>query len=165
MAFDRLRKLLGDDAPYTEQPVAIPGTSGLDPSAPPQKFLGGILDKYAPFTDTPATDNDSVRPDYNSPVDILAGAAGAKLGGAMARDAGSILGNEAGAINPKPSAKFIGYQETGDGHMPLFNIEGDGHPLNGSTVSSQTLAKQGIAEPAIPSVDEHFALLKKKLSQ
>lgn len=49
---------------------------------------------------------DSIEPDYNSPVDLVAGGIGAKVGGALARDAGSILGNEIGAIGPDVKAFY-----------------------------------------------------------
>jgi len=66
-----------------------------------------------------------------------------------------------GAI--KPSAKFIGYQELGEGqHLPLFNIIGEGHPMHGSTVSPTTLAKQGIEVPSIPTVEEWIASTSSK---
>ena len=37
-----------------------------------------------------------------SPIDLVAGGLGAKLGGAMARDASGIVGNEIGAIGSRP---------------------------------------------------------------
>lgn len=63
--------------------------------------------------------------------------------------------NKINAITKSPpSAKFIGYQEFGDKSLPLFNIEGEGHALNGSTVSAKTLKKEGISVPEIPSLEE-----------
>lgn len=66
----------------------------LDPSKPPQEFLGQILDAVV----GDKKEADAITPDYNSPVDLAAGVLGAGIGNAMAHGASEILGNEIGAI-------------------------------------------------------------------
>lgn len=70
------------------------------------------------------------------------------------------VARQAGKIEPpkdlgeRPSAKFIGYQEDGEGGaFPIFNVEGN-HKLNGSTVSEVTLKLHGIPMPPHPSLEE-----------
>lgn len=58
---------------------------------------------------------------------------------------------------PKAAAQFIGYQDMGDPAIPpvpIYNITGE-HPANGSTVSAETLQKEGIPVPVTPSFDEY----------
>ncbi len=56
----------------------------------------------------------------------------------------------------QPTAKFLGYQEDGQGgHVALYNVEGG--PRNGSTLSAATLEKEGIEIPQTPSVEEYKA--------
>ena len=51
-----------------------------------------------------------------------------------------------------PDAKFIGFQkEQGQPDMPLFNVTKPGHPLLNSTVSLETLEKEGLNVPEIPT--------------
>lgn len=107
MPFDNLKKKLGytDDDAYVQAPVSIPGTDGLDPSASPQSFLGQMLGKtIGTGDDTPTTD--SIQPE-SSPIDYLAGGLASKLGEALVGDAGSVLSNEIGAINPDDNIKSI----------------------------------------------------------
>lgn len=84
MPFDNLKS-------YVQAPVSIPGTAGLDPTSPdPNALLKQLLDKYV--GSTPSTDNDSIQPDYTSPIDVAGAIIGAKLGGALvggAKSAGS----------------------------------------------------------------------------
>jgi hypothetical protein len=70
----------------------------------------------------------------------------------VARQAGKI---EAPAdAGERPTAKFAGYQEDGEGgFVPLFNVQGN-HDLKGSTVSDVTLKLNGIQVPEIPSMEE-----------
>jgi len=62
--------------------------------------IRNFLDKIAGDKET----QDSIEP-TDSPIDYVAGAAGAKLGGAMARDAAGIIGNELGAVGSNIMAK------------------------------------------------------------
>jgi hypothetical protein len=75
------------------KPSYIPGTVGL---AAPIAALNSQQDKPDP------NDTQGIQP-TSSPVDWLAGEAGARLGGSLAEAAPSILGNEAGAIGSKPN--------------------------------------------------------------
>ena len=51
-------------------------------------------------------------------------------------------------------AVFIGWQEFPGGAFALFNIVQEYHPRFGSTVSGQTLQKEGLKIPDFPSFDE-----------
>ncbi len=74
-----------------------------------------------------------------------------------------LMGLVGGGIEPVgggpagPIARFLAWQpgapEKGIPHMPLYNVEGVGHPLHRSTVSAETLAKHGIAVPETPSIE------------
>ena len=75
------------------KPSYIPGTVGL---AAPIAALNSQQDKSDP------NDTQGIQP-TSSPVDWLAGEAGARVGGSLAEAAPSILGNEAGAIGSKPN--------------------------------------------------------------
>jgi len=98
MPFDNLKKKLGySDDQYLQAPINIPGTEGLDQSASQQAFLGAMLNKTLGVGDDVKT-TDSIEP-VSSPIDTLGYLAGGSLGGALARDAGQVVGNEAGAIN------------------------------------------------------------------
>lgn len=99
MPFDDLKKKLGytDGDAYVQAPINIPGTEGLDPSASPTSFLGQMLGKTIGTGDDTKT-LDSVQPE-SSPIDLLAGSLGSRLGSALASDAGSVVGNDIGAIN------------------------------------------------------------------
>jgi hypothetical protein len=74
---------------------AMAAGGDLDPSRSPEEFLGQVLDK---IVGDEKAQGDEITPDYNSPVDFIAGGLGSKVGSAMARDASSIVGNEIGAI-------------------------------------------------------------------
>lgn len=53
-----------------------------------------------------------------------------------------------------PKASYLGMQEAldeGSEAFPLFNVEAPGHPLHGSTVARETLEREGIAVPDIPT--------------
>jgi len=60
----------------------------------------------------------------------------------------SPLGEVGGAAAAGPIAKFLGWQrgmpEKGIPHMPLYNVEAQGHPLDRSTVTPAALEKHGI---------------------
>jgi hypothetical protein len=55
----------------------------------------------------------------------------------------------------KPRARFIGYQEWGEGTPPmaLYNITGE-HPNSGSTVGLEDLDAQNIPAPSIPTFED-----------
>ena len=47
-------------------------------------------------------------------------------------------------------ATFIGWQEDLDGyHFPLFNIQWEGNPSNGSTVDANTILRIGLKLPEV----------------
>lgn len=84
----------------------------IDPSdMDPQSAMSALgmkqAAKYA--LDSGPQTSDSIEPE-SSPIDYLAGSAGAKLGGAMARDAGQVLGNNIGSVGStiKNGPKTIG---------------------------------------------------------
>jgi hypothetical protein len=45
---------------------------------------------------------------------------------------------------------FLGWQETKWGHIPLFNVNLPGHPLDKSTVSLRTLRANDLPIPEYP---------------
>lgn len=61
-----------------------------------QTLANGVKQGIKSVEDTQTSD--SINPDYNSPIDLVAGGIGAKLGNVVARDAGAILGNEVGSV-------------------------------------------------------------------
>lgn len=89
---------------------------GLNPTLPPQQFLGQILNNT--IGDKPATDNDSIR-DSVSPVDFIAPEAASgmsSLGKSAVEAAPRLLGNEIGSIgsdvkNGTGSVKWISSPE------------------------------------------------------
>jgi hypothetical protein len=89
MDFEALKKLI------EQQKLAkLAGQTGPKDLGNTANLARGIaLDSYVGDVKTP----EAIEP-TDSPIDYLAAGAGAKLGGAMARDAGGILGNEIGAI-------------------------------------------------------------------
>lgn len=83
-----------------------------------------------------------------------------------------VASDQRGAINPSgiPSkldeaaydAKFLGASgPPGEEPQSLFNVTKEGHPLNGSSVSANTLIKHGL-EPQFPDVSKE---VQKMLSQ
>jgi hypothetical protein len=99
MAFNELKKKLNnnDDDTFTQIPLDIPGTQGLDPNANPYHFLGQTLHKTIGVGHDVPT-QDAIEP-VASPIDAVAALAGSKLGTALAQNSAEILGNEVGAIN------------------------------------------------------------------
>lgn len=75
-------------------PNPSPNSGSSIPSNLPQGDQVGGLPRAVESQET----SDSIDPDYNSPIDLAAGAAGAGLGSAMARDAGDVVGNELGSF-------------------------------------------------------------------
>lgn len=76
-------------------------------------------------------------------------------GGAYAMTQGNLMGLVGGGDTPAaagvastPIARFMGWMrgapEKGIDHVPLYNVEAPGHPLDRSTVSPQTLHAHGI---------------------
>lgn len=62
---------------------------------------------------------------------------------------GSLLSEK-----PIVRAKFIGYQDIGEGKAePMFNVVGD-HPDNGSSFFARSIKERGIEVPKIPSFSE-----------
>src|SRR3990167_6360984 len=55
-------------------------------------------------------------------------------------------------VTQPPDAKFIGFQQDVKGYppIPLFNVIKPGHPLEKSTVSRETLEKEGLKVPEYP---------------
>ena len=55
-------------------------------------------------------------------------------------------------VNCAYDAKFYGWQPTGKGHsVPLYNVNKPGHPYHNSTVSIQTLDREGLTYPPPPN--------------
>ncbi len=56
---------------------------------------------------------------------------------------------------PDTDIKFIGYQEVPDGAaFPLFNMLNEHHPLYGSTITPETIVREGFLVPDHPTFGE-----------
>lgn len=103
MAFNNLKSKLTGQPQQDESPVQYQ-EGGLNPSLPPQQFLGQILNKTI-GDEKPKDGDEGIRPSI-SPIDMLPyselgslAANGVKAAGsAVAEAAPRILGNEIGAI-------------------------------------------------------------------
>jgi hypothetical protein len=113
------------------------GTPTLPPFFP-QRPVGGNPISPPPFTQTPADATFTDIPPFGTPPRLLG--SGQKL-----------LPPSASTPRGSQGAEFLGYQKVRGGQpFPLFNINIPGHPLNGSTVSAQTLMRLGIPVPQAP---------------
>lgn len=95
MAFNDLKKKLNPD--YSVDPTDMDPQS----AAAGQGFSALGRGAINAIQDGPAISKapmEGIEPDYNSPVDFIAGGIGAKLGSALARDSAGILSNEIGSI-------------------------------------------------------------------
>jgi len=148
---DNARKSNGKAAPEDPQKKALKKATGISP-APPAEFEGA---RSALDTMTQGALGFMGLGDQNNR---------ANLGGQMASAAIPVVGgmvDAKGALQQlvgtaaKPIARFLGWQrglpEEGIPHVPLYNVEGPGHPLHGSTVSPAALQAHGIEVPTPPA--------------
>lgn len=105
-----------DDFLAAEDPQAAVAAQGM-------KQIGGAIGRAVEDKRT----DEAIEP-VSSPIDLLAGAAGARLGGAMARNAGQILGNEVGSIGASiPEGLEAG--SAGRAQVMRQYLEESGHPV------------------------------------
>jgi ribosomal protein S18 acetylase RimI-like enzyme len=154
MAFDTLKKKLNPDYLTSDDPQAQIASDGYS-----QLFKKALDDGSASNFQNPNQQERPLEVPLIDPIDILGGAIGSKVGSTFARDSGSILGNEVGALGDwkkqgykiKSAAKWKFNEEVGDDALHISAVDKKGKKVGETVISRDN--ETGALRPFYTEVD------------